>query len=186
MDNGLTRLLFEDMPLLLLAEVAAIAVVLGVHRRWMTTRSRRMVWMTLAICGVLIVVQRWVVTDREAIRQTIETMAGDVNEGDVASLGKNFDDRIVLGGIRGKEAVLKYAYLMLQQYDVNNARVSGFRIDLMGGQATITFQAVADIRGGPAESYRTPLKWKMTMTRTDAGWKVLRAEYELGLAGLGG
>ena len=185
MSDALTRLLFEDLALLLLAQAAALAVVIGIHRHRRTPRTRRAVWITLAVCAAMIVMQHLVVTDREAIRATVQAMARDVVDGDVASLGTNFDEQMSLGPIQGKEAVLHHARMMLQQYDVRNARVSGFDITVEHGQAKVRFQAVGDIHGRQTEVFRTPMIWELTMARASDGWKVLRGTYDFGLAGFG-
>jgi len=184
MSNGLTRLLFEDLALLLLAEVAGLAVVLGVHRSRMTPYTRRLVWIALAVCAGLIVVQRLVVTEREAIQATVKAMARDVEEGDVDSLGAKLDEDVTFDGVTGKQAVLRQAYLMLQRYDVGNARVSGFDIRLDNDRARVRFQAVADVRKDQTRIDRTPTVWDVTMVRGPGGWKVRRATYAFGLVGL--
>jgi len=182
----MTRLLFEDLPLLLLAEVAALAVVLAAHRRWMTARSRRMVWMSLAFCALLIAIQEFVVTDREALRDMVRTMARAVERGDIAALSERFDEKIRLGTHVGKEAVMKHARLRLQQYDVNEARVSGFQIEVDGDAATVAFQAVCDVRGVQSNPYyATPTQWELRCVRHPDGWKVRYARYEFGFTGLG-
>ena len=186
MGDSLIRLLFEDLPLLLLAEVAALAVVLAAHRRWMTARSRRMVWMSLALCGLLIAIQKLVVTDREALRDMVRTMARAVEQGDVAALGERFDDEIILGSNTGKEAVLQHVHLRLQRYDVNEARVSGFQIEIEGDAATVAFQAVCDLLGVQANPYYSTLtQWQLRCVRHGDGWKVRSAKYEFGFTGLG-
>lgn len=182
----MTRLLFEDLTLLLLAEVAALAVVLGAHRRWMTARSRRMVWLSLGFCALLIVIQHYVVTDREVLRHMVRTMARAVEQGDVATLGEWFDDEITLGGRSGKKAALQHAHMSLQRYDINEARVSGFQIEIAGDTATVAFQAVCDVQGVKENPYySTPSQWQLGCVRRPDGWKVQSAKYELGFAGLG-
>jgi len=183
MSDYLTRLLFEDLSLLLLAEAIAMAVVVGLHRRSMTPRSRRRVWITLAVCAGLIVMQKLVVTDREAIRTMVEAMAQAVQEGDVQALGEHFADDLTFESDRGKQAVLQRARAVLQQYEIHNARVSGFRIEVNGDDAAVSFQAVADVRGGPEAHYKTPTRWDLKCRREPAGWRVYRAKYEFGLAG---
>jgi len=185
MGDSLTRLFFEDLPILLLAEVAGLALVLAAHRRWMTTRSRRMVWISLAFCVLLIAIQKLVVTDREALRDMVRMMARAVEQGDVAALGERFDDEIIFGTYAGKEAVMRHARLRLQQYDVNEVRVSGFQIKVDGDAATVAFQAVCDVRGVQANPYyATPTQWQLRCVRHPDGWKVRYAEYELGFTGL--
>jgi hypothetical protein len=173
MSNGLTRLLFEDLSLLLLAELAGLAVILGVHRTRMTPYTRRLVWIFLAVCAGLIALQYTVVTDREAIQATVEAMARDVEQGNVQALGDKFDEAITFERIEGKQAVLREAYRTLQRYDINNARVSGFDIKLDGNRAQVHFQAVAEVRGGPATIGRTPTVWDLVMVRDEGDWRVL-------------
>jgi len=182
----LTRLLFEDLPLLLLAQAVALALVLAAHRKWRTVRSRRMVWLSLGCCALLIALQHYVVTDREALRNMVRTMASAVEQGDVAALGKRFDDEISLGGYLGKKDAIKHAHISLQRYDINEARVSGFHIEVTGDTATVAFQAVCDIQGVKENPYySTPTQWQLGCVRRDDGWKVRSAKYELGFAGLG-
>ena len=183
MYDYLTRLLFEDLSLLLLSEAAAIAVVVGLHRRSMTPGSRRRVWITLAVCVGLVVMQKLVVTDREAIRAMVEAMARAVQEGDVQALGEHFADDLVFESDRGKQAVIQHARAVLQQYEIRNARVSGFTINVNGDDATVSFQAVADVRNGPEPTYNTPTRWDLKCRREPDGWRVYRAKYEFGLAG---
>lgn len=163
-----------------------MAVVLACHRRWMTPRSRRMVWMSLAFCALLIAIQKYVVTDREALRDMVRTMADAVEQGDVATLGEWFDDEMTLGAYVGKEAVLQHAHLRLQQYDINEAKVGGFRIEVTGDTASVEFQAACDIQGVKENPYySTPSKWQLACVRRPDGWKVHNANYEIGFAGLG-
>jgi len=185
MSDWLTRLLFEDLSLLLLAEAMTLAVVVGLHRRYMTPRSRRTVWITLAVCCGQIVMQKLVVTDREAIRAMVEAMANAVQQGDVAALADHFAEDLQFEKDRDKEAVVQHAREILQRYEIHNARVSGFRIDVSEDDATATFQAMADVRNGSAEmSYNTPTRWDLKCRRESDGWRVYRAKYEIGLGGL--
>ena len=91
MIDFLRRLLFEDLPLLLLAQAVAMAVVLAVHRRWMTRRSRRLVWIGLALCAALVALQVFVVTDREALTQMVQTLARAVDQGDMDTIADKLD-----------------------------------------------------------------------------------------------
>ena len=185
MPDFLTRLFFEDLSLLLPVEVVALAVVIGLYRRWRTPRSRWAVWIALLACVALAALQELVVTDREAIRAMVEEMAAAVQEGEVLSLGEHFASDIVFENDHGKDAVMQHAKSTLTQYSIRNARVSGFRIEVHDDDATAIFQAVADIRTGSVEtSYNTPTRWELKCRREAAGWQVYRAKYELGLAGL--
>lgn len=203
MLDALVRLLFEDLPLLLLAQAAALAVVLAVHRRCMTTRSRRMVWIALAVCAAQIAVQHLVVTSREELKALVRTLAEAVEDGDVPAIGRHLADRIDVAydeagrvprdeGFRGgddrrtrdldKDEFLAATREQLQRYDVNEVRLSQFRVRLAGEAGTVAFQAMCDVRGDhSAPLYQTPSEWELGCTRTPAGWKIERIRYRMGL-----
>lgn len=183
MSPFLTRLLFEDLSVLLPVEVVVLAIVVGVYRRMRTRGSRGAVWIALGVCVGLVALQQLIVTDREAIRAMVERIADAVQEGDVNSLGEHFADDVVFENDQGKPAVLQRARIVLQQYDINTARVSGFTIEVDGDDAAADFQAMADVRGSGEPSYNVPTRWKLQCRRGPLGWRVYRAKYELGLAG---
>ncbi len=183
MSPFLTRLLFEDLSVLLPVEVVVLATVIAVYRHMRTPGSRWAVWITLGACVALVALQRLVVTDREAIRAMVERMAEAVEEGDVTALGEHFADDLVFENDHGKQAVLQRARIVLQQHDINAARVSGFTIEVDGDNATADFQAMADVRSSGEPSYNVPTHWRLQCRRSPLGWLVHRAKYELGLAG---
>jgi uncharacterized protein (TIGR02246 family) len=184
MSTFFTRLLFEDLSVLLPVELVALAIVIGLYRHWRTPRSRLAVWIALSICAGLVALQHLVTTDREAIRAMVERMAAAVQEGDVPALGEHFAEDLVFEGDRGKNQVMQHATAVLQQNAIHNARVSAFIIEVRGDDATATFQAVADIRtGGSEPNYNAPTRWELKCRREPAGWRVCRAKYEIGLAG---
>ena len=97
MLDGVARLLFEDLYLLLLAEAIALAVVLAVHRRRLTRQSRRLVWLTLGVCALLIVIQELTVTKREALEQMVAALAQAVDDGDIPAITKRLDREFQYG-----------------------------------------------------------------------------------------
>ncbi|HSW46319.1 MAG TPA: nuclear transport factor 2 family protein [Phycisphaerae bacterium] len=185
MSDYLARLLFEDLPLLLLGEAAALLIVVGLHRRSRTPQSRRRVWMTLAACAGLIAMQKLVVTDREAIRAMVEAMAEVVRKGDVQALGDHFAADMTFEADSGRDAVLRRARSELQRYEIRNPRVSGFVIEIQDGEAKADFHVMADVRVAGGEThYSTPTRWTLKCRHETDGWRVFHAKYELGIAGL--
>lgn len=184
MSDFFTRLLFEDLSVLLPVELVALAVVIGLYRHWRTPRSRAAVWIALGACVGLVVIQKLVTTDREAIRAMVEQMAGAVQEGDVRALGEHFADDLIFEGDRGKDQVMQRATSVLQQNAIRNARVSGFLIEVRDDDATATFQAMADVRTGSNDpNYSVPTRWELKCRRGPTGWLVYRAKYDIGLGG---
>lgn len=191
MPDFLTRLLFEDLILLLLVEVVIIAIALAVHRRGGSRRTRIGLWAVVAACLAQIVVQRLVITDREAIRQLVRTLALAVDDGDVPTLAEHFDEEVVIkegyfGSLQGREAVTLRARIVLQENSVRQVSVGGYRIEVFGDVAEVVCQVMADIRmGGESSAQRVPSRWELEVVRTPTGWKLRKAHGEFGLGGFG-
>ncbi|HOW69199.1 MAG TPA: nuclear transport factor 2 family protein [Phycisphaerae bacterium] len=191
MLDFLIRMLFEDLVLLFLVEVVIVAIALAIHRRYGTRRTRTGWWVVVAACLAQIGIQRLVVTDREAIKDLVHTLAVAVDDGDMAMLAEHFDDGVVIkegyfGSLAGKEAVIARAHVVLQQNTVKRVRVGGYRIEVLGDLAKVICQVMADIRmGGATGSQRVPSRWDLEVVRTPGGWKLRRAAGEFGLGHFG-
>lgn len=166
------RLLFESLPLLLAAEALAIAIAVAWHRRQFTARSRRGIWITLAVCAALLALQAIVVTDREALQDMVERLASAVDEGDIGAIGDEIDASFATRGWNRQE-LLDRSNQTLQRWQVDAPRVGGFQIDVQGDEATVSFRALCDIRGG-GEMTQPNLftRWKLRCVRRQDGWKV--------------
>src|SRR5690242_9371719 len=122
MVRFLQSLLFENLPLLLIAEAVAIAIVLGVHRRNLTAGTRRAVWITLAICVALIGLQYLVQTDQERIEANVKAIALAIDDGDVPAVGQHLDREFQDHGL-SKEAWLADLRQRLQRWQIDEAKV---------------------------------------------------------------
>ncbi len=188
----LVRVFFEDLVLLLLVLAVGLAVTLAVRRRLMTSLRTHLLWIFPVVCVGLLAVQSWVVTDREAVRTLLKTMAYHAQEGDVPALEPAFAENAVIqlpagDTTRGKSRVMNAIHLTLQRYDLTAVGLSGFRIEVTGDTAKVEFQARCDIRGQETLPYdNTFSQWSVSLIRAADGWQVERAEGRLGLAGLGG
>jgi len=171
----LTKLLFESLPLLLVAEIVAVTIALAVHRRRFTSATRHGLWITLVICGLLIVVQCLVVTDREQLEQLVEALAQAVDDGDVGALGERLDSDFQASLQRrhqDKQAFLADVNVRLQRWQVNEAKVFNFRIDADGNNAVVAFSATCDWRSGNQVQYNILSLWKLQCVRRLEGWKL--------------
>jgi len=186
----ITRLLFEDLALLLLVSALAMAVALAMHRRRYTEQSRRMVWITLSVCAGLIALQNFVVTKGESLYQRIETLSAACDAGDMAAMGECFAEKVRFGSpVRGitvpRQAIVAMASLALQEYEVNEARVGNVRIEMQDNHAFVRFSVTCDLKG-PQAAYRVPSIWKLRCTYAADDWRVDQiTEGKWGLEGLG-
>lgn len=171
---GFLRTLFlESLVLLIMAEVAAVAIVLAVYRRRSPSRSRLPLVVALAICALLIGIQSYVQTDREQIESAVEQMARAIDEGDVPTLGehldRDFQDRNL-----DKAAWLQDVRQRLQRWRIDEARVGRFSTEVQGDTATVVFAASCDWRGPGESQSAVNSTWKLGFIHRDDGWKLQR------------
>ena len=158
MLDAVSRLLFEDLMLLLVAEMIALAVVLAIHRRQMTPQSKRLVWVTLAVCGLLIGIQHLTVTRREALQQMIVELAEAVDAGDVAGIADRLDDGFTWKRL-DKSAFVEQVRDRLRRWQIDEASVGGVRIEITGDRATVSCRGKCDWRSGEQVRHGVPSAW---------------------------
>ncbi|HOA72655.1 MAG TPA: nuclear transport factor 2 family protein [Phycisphaerae bacterium] len=173
MIDFLRTVFLESVVLLLILEVAAVAIVLGIHRRHGTTNTRLALWATLIVCIALLVVQHLVKTDREQIVAAVSAMARAVDDGDVPTLGEylaaDFQDREM-----DKAEWLSDIRQRLQRWRIDEARTWGHKVEVNGDEAVVTFQAMCDWRSGEQSGQSILSTWKLGMARRDGIWTLHR------------
>ena len=202
MLDYVSRLLFEDLSLLLLAEVIGLAVVLAVHRRRMTKQSRRLVWVALVVCVLLIVIQSLTITKRESLQRMVTELGAIVEAGveqhEQQRIIELFDGEFQLD--QGKEAPLRkkefLGWLMrrLGEWQIAEVSVRDFEIELTKeDEASVSFWARCDVSGASGgHALRNVVShWKLYCVWREDGWKVFRFEegrmtipYEMDLLGV--
>lgn len=184
MIDFLRSLFFESLLLLLLVEVAALAIAIAVHRRRFTSGSRIGVFVTLAVCVVLLFVQRWVETDRERLEAVVTDMVDAVDDGDVPALARHVDAQFSDRRL-DRERWLADVRMRLQRWQIDEARVGGFVVNVDGDEATVSFRAFCDWREGDRAESGVLSFWKLAFVRRDDGWKLSRiVEGKVGPGGL--
>lgn len=166
-----SRLLFEDTLLLVVAELIALAFVLAIHRRRMNAGSRRLVWVTLVVCGLLLLIQELTVTRREAIMVMVASMARAVDEGYVESLATHVDTDFRHRGW-DKPAFIEQVRDRLRHMQIDEASVGGFDIVIKDDGAKVAFRARCDWRGGGEVRSGAVSDWELDCVRREDGWKM--------------
>lgn len=189
MLDHVARFLFEDLALLLMAEAMALAVVLAIHRRRMTPRTARAIYITLGVCAVLVAVQSLIKTKREVVKATIENLVRAVDEGDTSAIGGFFDENGVTVGssqVFPRAVFVLGCQIGLQESQVDNAVVGGFRIDVDGRNAVAQFRVNCELRRDGKLEQRLPSFWTVHCTRQADGWKIHRiSQGDLGVEAFG-
>lgn len=171
-----TRVLFESLPLLLVFGAIGLAVAVGVHRRRQTPGTRRGIWITLAVCVGLLVLQRVVVTDREALEDAVRTMALAVDEGDVGTIGEYLDAGFRWGH-EDQTQFLASARNTLQAVQIDAVRLFGFKVQVDGDSARVSFNGFCDVRRGGGDLYgNLPTHWELIFVRRAERWLLERID----------
>lgn len=173
MSDTINSLLFENLTLLLLTEFVALAIVLAIHRRKFTAKSRRAVWITLGFCGFLIFVQHWVQTDTEKLKATTETLALAVDRADLQTIEQHLDKNFQSEQDYDKDSFMEQVEQVLQRYQVDEANVWQYgNIEIDNDKATVVFQVFCDIKGSRFDQRNFPSKWRLHYVRRNEEWKV--------------
>lgn len=169
----LTRILFEDLAVLLMIEFVVLMSVLAVHRRRMTPRTRRAVWITLACCAALIALNHLVTTDSERIVETVSAMAKAVDEGDVPAIADRLDDEFHYRNW-DRDGFVGELNNKLQRWRIDEAKVGRFEIRIDGDVATASFRASCDWKGSSDSQAGVASAWTLELIRRPGGWKLRR------------
>jgi hypothetical protein len=173
--DTLVHIFLENLTLLTLTEFFALATVLAVHRSYFTPRTRAAVWITLVVCGLLIGLNLYIETDREKLEQLVEALAEAVDDGDVETLGANIAESFRYEG-QTKRFFLEAVYRDLQRFQIDEASVGGFSIELAGDRATVNFRASCDYKSDQRARANIPSQWTVVCVRTPDGWKLQTIE----------
>ncbi|MDM8007154.1 MAG: nuclear transport factor 2 family protein [Phycisphaerae bacterium] len=169
----LTRILFEDLAILLMIEFLVLMSVLAVHRRRMTPRTRRAVYITLACCAAVIALNKLVSTDGERIVETVSAIAKAVDEGDVPAIAEDLDDEFRYRHW-DKDGFVAELNSKLQRWRIDEVKVGRFETRVDGDVATTSFRASCDWRGGHDSQAGVASAWTLELVRRPGGWKLRR------------
>lgn len=171
MSDFFIHLLFESFWLLAVVGAIACIVALAIHRRAFTSKSRTGLWATVAGVLVLFILQYLVVTDREAIEAMIRALAHAVDDGDMAAISQHLDETFISQGW-DKETFLARVDQTLQRWEIDEAGVSGFKIEFADGGAAVTFRAYCDLRSESNAQPNVMSRWKVHCIRRADVWKL--------------
>lgn len=173
MLDVLRSLFFESIVLLLCVEVVAVAVVLARYRSWPIPGRRLAIWVALIGCVLLVVLQQVIETNRERIQAAVRTMATAIDDGDVLALG-DYIDRDFRDRNTDRQAWLQDVRQWLQRWQIDEAKVGGFGIEVNDSQAVASFWAVCNGRSGNQSEQGVYSSWKLAFVHRVGGWKLQR------------
>jgi hypothetical protein len=169
----LFQLLFEDLTALVIVEFIAMAVVLAVHRQCRTAGTRRAVWITLACCAFLVLLNQLVTTDSERIEEAVATLAKAVDDGEVPAIGSKIDDEFQYRHW-DKAGFVAELNNKLQDWRIDAVKVGRFDVQIEGDLAKVSFRASCDWKGRNESQAGIASVWTQEWVRRPDGWKLRR------------
>ena len=166
----MTQFLFENSLGLALA-VVVVVVVLGSVWHQRGTRAALRNWVIGIVVGVvLLVIQKLVVTDREAVDAVLRELVRAVDERDPAPIVARIDERYLADGLTRAE-VVPLIEAMLAGTEVEQPIVRGLEITVAYDTAFVQFSVVCRVRSrGFVQPTRS--NWKLDFVRRGEAWKV--------------
>ena len=172
----IVALLFENT--IVLAGMLAIILLLFLFR-WANRRDQASVrWLLIAVgvVGGLPMLSALVVTQREEVIATCQSLARAVDNGDLAAIGEFLDQACVVGGISRPE-FLERLEDVLTRFRVDQPRLRAFEVMVdKAGRSVAEFTASAQIRGIENVWDRVPTKWRVSLRRVGDAWRATEIE----------
>jgi len=171
MIDAIVNILFESPLKLALLLFFVLLICLILWRRQRTDRTRRALLVALGVSLVLMIVQGWVTTDREQIRQIIDQLGNAVAQKDMAVIGAYIDPAYALHG-RDHDQVLSRIDAALRRTDVDAPYLYNVKVttDHDRGQANLTSIASVVLDGSSLGQIVSA--WQLEFVERPAGWRV--------------
>jgi hypothetical protein len=171
-----SRILFES-PILFSAVWFPLQVaLLVVWSKTRTTSTGRLVWVGLGLLPTVLVIQKFVTTQREQIIERCQEMALLVENGNLPAIGSCLAPEFAAEGLDA-DAFLERIEHTLARYSVENARLTRFAVTFdAAGEALADFVASGNVRDEESILDRVTARFIVTFRRCDNGWMVARVE----------
>lgn len=168
----MSQILFESPLKLAVLVFLPVVVTSWVWFVRQTPRSRNAMLATMALGAALFGLQAAVVTQREVLIDLCHKLATMTEEGNIDGIGRCLDETFQAEGL-DRAAMLTRIERALHQYRPEESRLSGFDFTFDGeDRATVTFNVFCRISTGQMIEHGVPSRWRLTLLRRPAGWRV--------------
>jgi hypothetical protein len=171
-----SRVLFESPFLWVVVWFPCQVVLLVIWSRRRTRVTARAVWVWIALLPVILLLQKVVTTEREAIIRLCRGMAGYAEKGDVPAIARCLAPEFEAADL-DVDRFLERLENRLTKYSVERPRLSDFDVSIDNAKrATAVFMGSALVRG--AESYGTQLtaRFRLTFRKSDDRWLLVEIQ----------
>lgn len=171
----LQRFFLESPYLLLPACAVAAYVLLVVHLRRQTPRTRRALIIGLLICIALPIVQAIVKTPRERIAAVCRALIAAVEKQDArgvdAHVARTFQVRAI-----DRKAFMEGVERRLREYQIENALLHLDEVRVDGDKAVARFRVTARFVTQDGFDATGVLPWTVEFIKEDGQWRIQAAE----------
>lgn len=168
-----THLLFESPLWLGALSFLLFGAMLFARRRWESGAARRYaIPATLSVIGLLFVVQKLVVTQREEILLALGAFVSAIEHEDTPAI-EDALARDYAGDEMDREEFTKYLAALMEVLDIRDTRFMRRDLDMGDGSAVmaLTAKATVSIRGQIGQFHWG--SWHIAWLREAGGWKVV-------------
>ena len=164
-------------PLIWLLALAELVLLIGMVG---TGRGRFLVWMgVLAALALFLLLLEWfLVTDRERVHGVVDQMAKAIRHQDIDGLLQHLAPQCHFGGM-DREGVRRLASGVVHEFEIDRVTVSDRKTEVFPQRKQATAEFLAVVRGKQSKVEFAPYasRWRLTFHQDPAGrWQVIEIE----------
>jgi len=177
---AIQALLFERPLLLVPVLVACQLLLIHFWSKYRTRTTMRLMLVGFVVFPLMVLLQAVVTTDRERLVQVCRAMAEAVESADTHAFSGFVSDDFALSGDSAadlaKEDLVKKLERFLMTYDIEDARLRQFEIQVDGERATVVFTAHCRVVASEVITPGSVSKWQCRFQREGDSWRMIHVE----------
>lgn len=167
--------MFDSFWTLIVALVVIQIVLIAVWSSRRTNRSRLVMLAGFALCVVLPVMSRLVVTDREQVAGVCETLVDLTELGDVNGIARHIADDFNADGIN-RDGFNEAVKSTLTSVQVQDASMYNLRVTTTDDQAEAQFGVRCKLVTASQVDYGVLSAWTVRFVRDGDEWKIIEVQ----------
>ncbi len=175
MDMMVTRILFENLWLLLGVWVPVQFVLIAMWSWLRSTMTKRFVWSGFAALPILMTLSMMVVTEREKIIGHLNALARAVEQADIDEIASHLAEDFEARGY-DREQMLRRIDARIDQYPASHVRISQVVVTVDGDEAAVKFRGSGNIRAPEIPYQYATTLWKSKWRRIQNDWLMTSLE----------
>ena len=169
----MTELFFEKFWLMLALGIIASASVIAWAYQRRTRKLIRAAKIVPVVCLLLLALNGWVITDREAIRTQLDGLIAACEQGDADAMGQYLDEQFSAQGLTRENLVAEMRHIF-ENVRIANVRLWDVQIHVDRTTPISQIATSANIRSSSNRDYGSMRSdWELEFVkREEKGWRV--------------